>query len=140
MQYSTVLSWRVLLQVFALRMAGPLAEGATAYVTLEPCNHFGRTPPCSQALVKAKVAKVVVGTVDPNPLVGGKGIKTLNDAGIATLVGVEQAACQRNVEAFMFRIVNQRPFATLRYSTALRCSTVQCSVGQGNTVQYSTVQ
>jgi len=69
-------------EVYALRAAGQEARGATAYVTLEPCNHFGRTPPCARALVAAGVSRVVVGVVDPNPLVGGFGIKTLEDAGI----------------------------------------------------------
>ena len=101
-------------QVFALRQAGSRAEGATAYVSLEPCNHYGRTPPCSQALVKAKVAKVVVGTVDPNPEVGGKGIQTLQRADIEVVVGVEEELCARNAEAFFCRIKNHRPMATLR--------------------------
>lgn len=69
-------------EVYALRAAGQRARGATAYVTLEPCNHFGRTPPCARALVAAGVRRVVVGVVDPNPLVGGFGIKTLEAAGI----------------------------------------------------------
>ena len=97
-----------------MREAGESAKGATAYVSLEPCNHFGRTPPCSQALVKAQVKRVVVGTTDPNPLVAGKGVQTLQDAGIEVLVGVEQELCRKNVEGFICRITQKRPFATLR--------------------------
>eukprot|EP00897_Mesotaenium_endlicherianum_P009791 jgi/Mesen1/8840/ME000053S08246 len=106
-------------EVFALRQAGPKAEGATAYVTLEPCNHTGRTPPCSNALVDARVARVVVGAVDPNPLVGGKGLETLRRAGIDVEVGVEEDACKKNCEAFMFRMMKSRPMATLRCSLSL---------------------
>ena len=61
-------------EVFALRDAGENAAGGTVYVNLEPCNHYGRTPPCTEALIAARVAKVVVGMVDPNPLVSGKGL------------------------------------------------------------------
>ena len=81
-------------EVFALRAAGARARGATAYVTLEPCDHFGRTPPCARALVDAGVARVVVGFVDPDPRVSGGGARTLADAGVEVAVGCEEAACR----------------------------------------------
>ena len=81
-------------EVFALRAAGARARGATAYVTLEPCDHFGRTPPCARALVDAGVARVVVGFVDPDPRVSGGGVRTLADAGVEVAVGCEEAACR----------------------------------------------
>ncbi|WRX09238.1 Cytidine and deoxycytidylate deaminase domain - like 1 [Theobroma cacao] len=106
-------------EVFALRNAGELAENATAYVSLEPCNHFGRTPPCTEALIKAKVKRVVVGMEDPNPIVASKGLDRLRDAGIDVTVGVEEELCKRLIEAYIHQMLTGKPFVTLRYSLAV---------------------
>ena len=105
-------------EVFALRDAGD-AKGATVYVNLEPCNHYGKTPPCADALIKAQVAKVVTGMVDPDPRVAGGGIKKLREAGIEVVVGVEEAACRQLNEAFIHRILHQQPFGILKYAMTL---------------------
>lgn len=106
-------------EVFALRQAADQASGATLYVNLEPCNHYGRTPPCTEAVIAAGIAKVVVGMVDPNPLVAGGGIARLREAGIEVVVGVETAACQALNEAFVYRILHHQPLGILKYAMTL---------------------
>ena len=106
-------------EVFALGEAKELAQGATVYVNLEPCNHYGRTPPCTEALIAAGVAKVVVGMVDPDPRVSGSGIEKLKKAGIEILLGVEEAACRQLNEAFIHRTLYQRPLGILKYAMTL---------------------
>lgn len=106
-------------EVFALRAAGEKAKGATLYVNLEPCNHYGRTPPCTESLIAAKVTKVVVGMVDPDPRVSGGGIERLREAGIEVVVGVEEAACRQLNQGFIHRILYKRPLGILKYAMTL---------------------
>jgi diaminohydroxyphosphoribosylaminopyrimidine deaminase/5-amino-6-(5-phosphoribosylamino)uracil reductase len=106
-------------EIFALREAGEKAQGATIYVNLEPCNHYGRTPPCTEALMASGVAKVVVGMVDPDPRVSGGGIARLKGAGIEVVIGVEGEACRQLNEAFIHRTLYQRPFGILKYAMTL---------------------
>src|SRR5712671_5197131 len=98
----------------AIKQAGPLARGATAYVTLEPCSHHGRTGPCADALVAAGIARCVVATADPNPLVSGQGIARLQAADIDVTVGILQQQARDLNEAFALFIRTQTPFVTLK--------------------------
>lgn len=106
-------------EVFALRQAGDRAQGATLYVNLEPCSHFGRTPPCADAVIAAGIQRVVVGMVDPDPRVSGRGIARLRDAGLEVTVGIEAGACETLNEAFVHRVTHQRPFGLLKYAMTL---------------------
>jgi diaminohydroxyphosphoribosylaminopyrimidine deaminase / 5-amino-6-(5-phosphoribosylamino)uracil reductase len=106
-------------EVFALTEAGEQARGGTAYVTLEPCSHTGRTPPCSQALIKAGVSRVVAAMTDPNPQVSGKGMKMLAEAGIETKVGVREKEAQALNRPFITWITQGRPMVTLKMAASL---------------------
>tara|TARA_B100000614_G_scaffold25062_1_gene19590 strand:+ start:76 stop:1155 length:1080 start_codon:yes stop_codon:yes gene_type:complete len=92
-------------------------RGATAYVTLEPCNHFGRTPPCTEALLWAGVSKVVIGAMDPNPTVRGDGARTLEESGVEVVTGVLEAECESQMEEFIHWCRERRPLVTLKAST-----------------------
>lgn len=106
-------------EVHALRMAGEKAEGATAYVTLEPCSHYGRTPPCAEGLINAKVAKVICAMQDPNPQVAGRGIQMLRDAGIEVQVGLLEADAYALNPAFIKRMKTGMPFVQLKMAASL---------------------
>lgn len=106
-------------EIHALQMAGKKAQGATIYVTLEPCSHHGKTGPCAEAIVKAGLKKVVIGTLDPNPLVSGNGVKILEAAGIEVVSGVESEKAWQLNEVFNTFITEKRPFVTLKAGITL---------------------
>ncbi|WP_127024207.1 bifunctional diaminohydroxyphosphoribosylaminopyrimidine deaminase/5-amino-6-(5-phosphoribosylamino)uracil reductase RibD [Rheinheimera mangrovi] len=106
-------------EVFALRQAEHLALGATCYVTLEPCSHYGRTGPCALALVNAGVKKVIVAMLDPNPLVAGRGIQILQDAGIEVQVGLLEGQARALNPGFLSRMERQKPYIRLKLATSL---------------------
>jgi diaminohydroxyphosphoribosylaminopyrimidine deaminase/5-amino-6-(5-phosphoribosylamino)uracil reductase len=106
-------------EVHALREAGAQAEGATAYVTLEPCSHYGRTPPCAKGLIEAKVAKVICAMQDPNPQVSGRGIAMLKEAGIEVEVGLLETQANQLNRGFIKRMKTGMPFVSLKMAASL---------------------
>jgi diaminohydroxyphosphoribosylaminopyrimidine deaminase / 5-amino-6-(5-phosphoribosylamino)uracil reductase len=106
-------------EVHAIRMAGEKAKGSTVYVTLEPCSHYGKTPPCADLLIDRKVKRVVIATMDPNPLVAGKGIKKLKDAGIQVDVGLLKEEADKLNEVFYHYIQTKTPYVTIKSAASL---------------------
>lgn len=114
-------------EVFALKEAGVRAVGATAYVTLEPCSHTGRTPPCALALIAAGVARVVIAGLDPNPQVAGRGVKLLEQSGIAVTIGVLTAQAEALNRGFLTAMRTQMPYVRLKIATSLDGRTAMAS-------------
>lgn len=102
-------------------------QGATLYVTLEPCCHTGKTPPCTEAIIQSGIARVVVGAKDPNPLVGGRGIETLRKNGIEVITGVLEKECQQLNEVFFHYIQTGTPYVLLKYAMTLDGKIATCS-------------
>ncbi len=114
-------------EVNALAQLNDQAEAATAYVTLEPCSHFGKTPPCSDALIKAGIKRVVIGMVDPNPLVSGKGVQRLQENGLEVLSGVLESEARALNLGFIQRMSEQRPRIRCKMAMSLDGRTAMAS-------------
>lgn len=114
-------------EIHALNMAKGLAKGSTLYVTLEPCNHYGRTSPCTNAIIQSGVKKVVVGVRDPDQRVSGDGINRLREAGIEVLEGVLQSECEQLNEEYFYHRRTGKPFVTLKMAMTLDGKIATCS-------------
>ncbi len=114
-------------EVMALKAAGEQARGATAYITLEPCCHQGRTPPCTHALLQAGISQVVAASLDPNPLVAGQGFSRLKTAGVTVLTGILEAEAEKLNPGFLSRMRRQRPFVRCKLGMSLDGRTAMAS-------------
>ena len=106
-------------EVLALAQAGAASQGATAYVTLEPCAHHGQTGPCADALIEAGIARVVIALRDPDDRVNGRGVERLIDRGVSVVAGVEAEAARRVMAGFLTRTTRSRPHVTLKMASSL---------------------
>jgi diaminohydroxyphosphoribosylaminopyrimidine deaminase/5-amino-6-(5-phosphoribosylamino)uracil reductase len=106
-------------EVVALNAAGENAKGATAYVTLEPCSHYGKTPPCAEAMIKADIKKCVISMIDPDPRVSGRGVKMMQDAGIEVISGCREEEARLINRGFLLHTMENRPFVTLKIASTL---------------------
>lgn len=113
----------------AIKSLTESAEGATIYVTLEPCCHYGKTPPCTEAIVQNKIKKVVIGSDDPNPLVRGKGIKYLKEHGIEVIKGVMKKECDEINKIFFHYILTKTPYVMMKYAMTLD-GKIACVTGE----------
>lgn len=100
----------------AIRSCRQSPEGSELYVTLEPCCHHGKTPPCTDAIIESRIRKVYIGTLDPNPLVAGNGVTILKRHGIEVVCGVMEEECRKCNEIFFHFIQNKTPFVTMKYA------------------------
>lgn len=106
-------------EIMALQKAGSQAEGGTLYINLEPCSHYGKTPPCTKAIIENKLKKVVIGTLDPNPKVNGQGLKMLKEAEIEVVSGIMSEECLKLNRFFFHWIKTQKPWITMKVAASL---------------------
>lgn len=106
-------------EINAFENAREDVEGATIYINLEPCSHYGKTPPCVDKIIEKKIGRVIIGCLDPNPLVGGKGVEKLRKSGIEVVTGILEEECKALNEVFMKYIIEKKPFVTMKVAMSL---------------------